>query len=46
MFIFDVETLGVESNAVILSAALIHFDPETSWSNCGCWNIRVVGKSA
>ena len=26
MFIFDVETLGVESNAVILSAALIHFD--------------------
>ena len=28
MFIFDVETLGVESNAVILSAALLHFDPE------------------
>ena len=28
MFFFDVETLGVESNAVILSAALIHFDPE------------------
>jgi len=28
MFIFDVETLGVESNAVILSAALIHFDPQ------------------
>jgi hypothetical protein len=27
MFIFDVETLGVESNAVVLSAALIHFDP-------------------
>jgi hypothetical protein len=27
MFIFDVETLGVESTAVILSAALIHFDP-------------------
>lgn len=27
MFIFDVETLGVDSNAVILSAALIHFDP-------------------
>jgi hypothetical protein len=26
MFMFDVETLGVESNAVILSAALIHFD--------------------
>ena len=28
IFIFDVETLGVESNAVILSAALIHFDVE------------------
>jgi hypothetical protein len=28
MFIFDVETLGVESNAVVLSAALIHFNPE------------------
>lgn len=28
IFIFDVETLGVESNAVVLSAALIHFDPE------------------
>lgn len=28
MFLFDVETLGVESNAVVLSAALIHFDPE------------------
>jgi hypothetical protein len=28
MFIFDVESLGVESNAVVLSAALIHFDPE------------------
>lgn len=28
MFIFDVETLGVESTAVVLSAALIHFDPE------------------
>lgn len=27
MFIFDVETLGVESNSVVLSAALIHFDP-------------------
>ena len=27
MFIFDVETLGVESHAIILSAALIHFDP-------------------
>ena len=28
MFIFDVETLGVESNAVVLSAAMVHFDPE------------------
>lgn len=28
MFIFDVETLGVESNAVILSAALIYFNPD------------------
>jgi hypothetical protein len=28
MFMFDVETLGVESTCVILSAALIHFDPE------------------
>jgi hypothetical protein len=28
MFIFDVETLGVESNAVVLSAALIQFDVE------------------
>lgn len=28
MFVFDVETLGVESNAVVLSAALVHFDPE------------------
>ena len=28
MFMFDVETLGVESNAVVLSAAMIHFDPE------------------
>jgi hypothetical protein len=27
MFIFDVETLGVESTSVVLSAALIHFDP-------------------
>ena len=30
MFMFDVETLGVESNAVILSCALVHFDPEKS----------------
>jgi hypothetical protein len=28
MFMFDVETLGVESNTVILSCALIHFEPE------------------
>lgn len=28
MFIFDIETLGVESTSVVLSAALIHFDPE------------------
>jgi hypothetical protein len=28
MFIFDVETLGVESTCVVLSAALIYFDPE------------------
>ena len=27
MFMFDVETLGVESNAVVLSAALVHFEP-------------------
>jgi hypothetical protein len=30
MFIFDVETLGVESDAVILSMALIHFDPDSN----------------
>lgn len=28
MFMFDVETLGVESTTVVLSAAMIHFDPE------------------
>lgn len=28
MFIFDVETLGVESTSVVLSAAIIHFNPE------------------
>jgi hypothetical protein len=28
MFVFDVETLGVESNCVVLSAAMVHFDPE------------------
>ena len=26
MFMFDVETLGVESNSVILSATIVHFD--------------------
>jgi hypothetical protein len=30
MFLFDVETLGKESTAVILSMALIHFDPDTN----------------
>lgn len=28
MFMFDIETLGVESTALILSASIIHFDPE------------------
>ena len=28
MFMFDIETLGVESTSVVLSAALVHFDPE------------------
>jgi hypothetical protein len=28
MFVFDVETLGVESTAVVLSAAIVHFDPQ------------------
>lgn len=28
MFMFDVETLGKESNSVILSMACIHFDPD------------------
>ena len=28
MFMFDVETLGVESTCVVLSAAMVHFDPE------------------
>ena len=27
MFVFDVETLGKESNAIILSMACVHFDP-------------------
>jgi hypothetical protein len=28
MWMFDVETLGIESNSVILSMALIYFNPE------------------
>ena len=28
MFIFDVETLGKQSNSVILSMACIHFNPD------------------
>ena len=28
MFIFDVETLGKESNSVMLSMACIYFDPD------------------
>lgn len=28
MFLFDIESLGVESNAVVLSASIIHFNPE------------------
>lgn len=27
MFAIDIETLGLDSNAVVLSAAIIHFDP-------------------
>jgi len=27
MFMFDVETLGVDSNSVVLSAGLVHFEP-------------------
>ena len=27
MYMFDVETIGVESTSVILSAAIIGFDP-------------------
>jgi hypothetical protein len=29
MFMFDIETLGIESTSVILSFACIYFDPET-----------------
>ena len=28
MFMFDIETLGIESTTVVLSAAIIQFDPE------------------
>ena len=28
MFMFDIETLGIESTTVVLSAAIICFDPE------------------
>lgn len=28
MFMFDIETLGIESTTVVLSAAIIHFEPE------------------
>ena len=30
MFMFDIETLGVDSNAVILSLACIYFDPDSN----------------
>ena len=30
MFMFDVETLGKKSNAVILSLAATHFDPDSN----------------
>lgn len=26
-FVFDVETLGIESNSIVLSAAMVYFDP-------------------
>jgi hypothetical protein len=32
MFCFDIETLGVESNAVILSAAIIYWNPSENFS--------------
>jgi hypothetical protein len=31
MFVFDVETLGVDSNSVVLSAALVHFEGGESY---------------
>jgi len=33
MFMFDVETLGVDSNSVVLSAALIHFEGGESYQD-------------
>lgn len=30
MFVFDIETLGIESTSVVLSAAIVHFDPSES----------------
>ena len=32
MFMFDVETLGVDSNSVVLSAGLVHFEPGANQS--------------
>ncbi len=32
MFVFDVETLGVDSDSVVLSAALVHFEPGANQS--------------
>lgn len=32
MFCFDIETLSTESNSVVLSAAIIHFDPESDFT--------------
>ena len=32
MFMFDVETLGVDSDSVVLSAALVHFEPGANQS--------------
>lgn len=31
MFVFDIETLGIESNTVVLSAAIIHFDENSDF---------------
>ena len=32
MFMFDIETLGIESNSVILSMACIYFDPKQTYT--------------